>query len=79
MIDQDGDGQISKEELQSTFGGGHVAERGSIIWDDIMKEVDNDNDGLISFDEFTEGMRTVIDHRATFAQGAQRLSNGGIQ
>ena len=43
-----------------------------------MNEVDKDNDGFISLEEFTEGMRTVIDQRATFAQGVQRLS-GNIE
>ena len=74
MMDRDGDGQISKDELKQTFGGGHVAERGSIVWNDIMNEVDKDNDGYISFEEFTESMRNVVDQRATFAHGVQRLS-----
>ena len=75
MIDHDGDGKISKDELKQTFGGGHVADRGSIVWNDIMNEVDKDNDGYISFEEFAESMKNVVEQRATFAKGVQRLSN----
>lgn len=69
QLDTNGDGAISKDELKQIFGGGHVAERGSVVWDDIMAEVDKDNDGVISFDEFVDSMRTVVEHRATFAKG----------
>ena len=74
MIDVDEDGHISKEELIRTFGGGHMAERTTEVWDEIMNEVDKDNDGMISFEEFTNAMQGVVEHRATFAQGARRLS-----
>jgi len=60
MIDTNDDGHISKEELKNVFGGGHVSEKGELVWDQIMAQVDKDNDGLISFEEFKEAMSDVV-------------------
>jgi len=68
MFDTDGDGTISKEELKAVFGGGHVNQRGEQVWDEIMAEVDKNQDGEISFEEFESGMRKIIQHRATELQ-----------
>ena len=70
MLDANSDGQISKDELRAVFGGGHVSGRGEQVWDEIMQQVDTDNDGSISFVEFTNAMKGVIEHRATFARNA---------
>lgn len=79
QIDADNDGNISKEELKNIFGGSFVSdERGEQVWDEIMGQVDKDQDGLISFDEFTEAMRDVIDRRATFSLGVQRLNPASV-
>ena len=72
MFDADGDGTVTKDELKSVFGGGHVSQRGEDVWDEIMDEVDKNNDGVISFDEFENAMKAVLHNRATFAQGASR-------
>ena len=33
MLDANGDGSLSKEELKQVFGGGHVSQRGEEVWD----------------------------------------------
>lgn len=71
MLDQNNDGSVTQDELKQIFGSGHVSQRGEQIWDEIMSEVDKNNDGVISFEEFEEAMTLVVDHRATFAQPAQ--------
>ena len=63
LLDVDGNGSISKEELQQMFGAGHD----EAVWDDIMREVDADGDGDISFQEFEAAMKKVLQHRITFA------------
>lgn len=69
MFDADGNGSISKEELKLVFNGGHVSQRGEQVWDEIMAEVDKNNDGEISYEEFETAMKVVVNHRATFVQG----------
>ena len=64
MFDTDGDGSISREELKAVFGGGHVNQRDEAVWDEIMAEVDKNQDGEISFEEFEEGMKKVISQHA---------------
>ena len=67
IFDQDGDGNISPEELKRVFGGGAVGfQQGENVWNEIMREVDSNNDGQISYDEFKECMYNVISKRATF-------------
>ena len=66
MFDADGDGTVSKDELKQVFGGGHVSQRGEQVWDEIMNEVDKNNDGVISYDEFENAMKVVLMQRATF-------------
>ena len=39
---------------------------------ELMKKVDKNNDGVISFDEFENAMNVVLQQRATFVQGATR-------
>ena len=68
LIDQNNDNQLTKDELKAVFGGGHVSQRGEAVWDEIMREVDKNDDGVISFDEFEEAMNLVIKQRATFAR-----------
>ena len=53
MFDVDGDGTVTKDELKEVFG---VASRGEEVWDEIMGEVDKNNDGLITYEEFEEAM-----------------------
>jgi len=50
MFDKDGSGQISREEVKVVLGTGKFGS--DKAWDDIIKEVDVNGDGEISFDEF---------------------------
>ena len=48
---QDGSGAISAQEIKAILGGGKKFGNDK-IWDEIIKEVDVDGDGVISFEEF---------------------------
>ena len=56
IFDSDGNGKISVEELKAIFSGGTLvnedSEETKSVWLKIMQEVDTDNDGNISYDEF---------------------------
>ena len=80
LFDEDGDGYISKEEIKKVFGGENVsAERGDQTWDDIMREVDKDNDGKISFAEFEAAMRLILNHRSQIdAHISSRISQQNL-
>ncbi len=65
LIDADASGQISKEELKAFFGGEGADAQGEEIWDSIMAEVDDDDDGMMSYIEFEAVMKSVLDKRST--------------
>ena len=53
MFDKDGSGKLDMKEIREMFGGVKIAEN---IWKEIIKEVDNNGDGEISYNEFKETM-----------------------
>jgi len=55
MFDKDGSGTISKDEIKEALGG--LDEK---IVDDIIKEVDSNGDGEISFEEFEKMMSKMV-------------------
>ena len=56
VFDVDGNGTISKEELQKILLGGNVDIDGDKSIDEIIRECDLNGDGEISFDEFVKMM-----------------------
>lgn len=66
MFDQDGNGQITLEELKSIFNRGQVSERSDDVWEKMLAEVDENGDNEISFDEFKNAMTKILRMRATF-------------
>ena len=61
MLDADGDGRIDQQELLNVFGNGVGGNsQGEELWSEIMKDIDKDGDGLISFEEFNSTMNEVI-------------------
>lgn len=55
LIDKDGDRKICKKEFLDVFTDVH-----DDLWLQFLADVDKDNDGMISYDEFFESMTTVI-------------------
>lgn len=47
---QDGNGQITKKELQRVLGG--VLKLTEAQWDDFIRDIDIDNDGTVSYTMF---------------------------
>lgn len=58
MIDINGDGDITPEELKEVFKVQNDTQSKTI--QDIIKEVDKNKDGKISFEEFYEGMKNNL-------------------
>jgi len=58
LFDKNGDGKISPEELKSVLDNDEVQNlAGAQAIAELMKEIDNNGDGVIDFDEFMEMMR----------------------
>jgi calcium-dependent protein kinase len=57
MFDKDGSGVISTDEIKEVLGFGGNLDKAAI--DVIMKQVDENGDGQISFEEFVSMMKTV--------------------
>lgn len=53
MFDKDGSGTISASELKRYFAGDKISDT---VWQDIIKEVDENGDGENSFKEFKDMM-----------------------
>lgn len=50
LFDKDGNGTLTTDEIKSILGvGKNMAEK---VWEDVIREVDINKDGLISFEEF---------------------------
>ncbi len=52
MIDEDGNGQLTIDELKKAFDVEDSQSKSNNIWTEIIKEVDRDGDGQISYKEF---------------------------
>ncbi len=59
MFDRDGGGSISANEVKEVLGVGKNID--VKIWNEIIKEVDSNGDGEISFSEFKTMMEKVLD------------------
>ncbi len=59
LFDRDGSGEITAVEIKQILGAGKKfgSEK---IFDDIIKEVDVNGDGVISFDEFKQMMQRLF-------------------
>lgn len=61
LFDRDGDGFITSEEICKTLGGGQSEEVDKQSWEDIIKQVDENGDGKVSFTEFETIMKKLIE------------------
>ena len=60
-LDTDNSGMITVDELKSAFD--THGDKDEKIWEEIMKEVDTNDDGEISFDEFMNAMTSFLKKR----------------
>ena len=58
FYDKDGSGAISCDEIKEVFGVGKQVDAN--IWEQIMKECDQDGDGEIDFEEFKCMMHRLL-------------------
>lgn len=58
MLDIDGNGKISKEELKTILGK-ELGKYDEIYWDNMIKEVDKNGDGEIDYNEFIDMMNMI--------------------
>ena len=58
MFDKDGSGSISYDEIRQIFGRNKNIEDN--VWRDMIKEVDINGDGELSYVEFKEMMMKII-------------------
>jgi len=57
MFDKDGSGLISSEEIKEVLGFGKTLSEEAV--NEIIKQVDENGDGQISFEEFAAMMRKL--------------------
>ncbi|XP_057951540.1 calcium-dependent protein kinase 10-like [Malania oleifera] len=67
FFDKDGSGYIEMEELQESLAD-DTGETDAEVLNDIMREVDTDKDGRISYEEFVAMMKTGTDWRKASRQ-----------
>lgn len=57
MLDVDGSGKISRDEVKKALCNDNMYKNyDESYWDNIIKEVDKNNDGEIDYNEFVEMM-----------------------
>jgi len=56
LFDKDGNGYLTADELQEIFNPGNAKEIEENVWVELIKEVDENGDGKISYKEFKEMM-----------------------
>jgi calcium-dependent protein kinase len=60
MFDKDKSGYISKSELKEILGSGKNCNMKDDVWISIVNEIDDNSDGMISYEEFCEMMNKLI-------------------
>lgn len=63
MFDQNMDGTISYDEVREILGGQDMGQSDD-VFKDMIKEMDIDGDGTISFQEFEQMMNQMIQTRS---------------
>lgn len=59
LFDKDGGGTIEAAEIAAILG--HDISSNDQVWKDVIKEVDENDDGLIDFEEFQQMMLKLAD------------------
>ena len=60
MFDKDKSGKITPEELKHVLG--KDSKVSAEVWNEIVKDIDTNGDGEISFNEFRIMMNKIVEH-----------------
>jgi calcium-dependent protein kinase len=60
MFDKDNSGYISKDKLKIVLGSGSNNKLNDDVWSTMVKEIDHNKDGKISFEEFLDVMYKLV-------------------
>jgi calcium-dependent protein kinase len=60
LFDKDGNGYLTADELREIFNPGNAKEIDERVWSDLIKEVDQNGDGKISYKEFKDMMLKLL-------------------
>ena len=61
MFDADGNGSITKEEMNAVFSGSSaITTDFTALWKEILEGADKNGNGTLEFEEFREAMHSVI-------------------
>jgi len=66
LFDQNNDGKITSEEIKNILGD-EFGDEDDNIWKEILSEVDYNNDGCITFDEFCRMMNKFVENSKSFS------------
>jgi Ca2+-binding EF-hand superfamily protein len=77
LFDKDKNGSISASEIKAVLGVGKKLGNEQ-IFDDIIKEVDLNGDGVITFDEFKIMMKKFLDEEIKSKSGQYSLGGRAI-
>ena len=60
LLDLDGNGRISKDELKTVLGKDQdMSKKDDSYWENMIKEVDKNGDGEIDYSEFIDMMSSI--------------------
>ena len=61
MLDHDKNGYINKNELKEVFDS--KSSKDDDLWEEVIREVDNNRDGSIDFEEFSDVMTRLLQRK----------------
>ena len=67
LFDKDGGGTIEAAEIANILGQNAAAD--DAVWQDVIREVDTNGDGLIDFEEFKTMLLKLADRKSADVEG----------
>ena len=80
VLDADGDGHVSVQEIRQRFSYENLLKNPEIedvneaFWDQFVAEIDQDGSGVITFEKFSNHMKTLLVTTARSKQGDEEFN-----